>query len=599
MAIYYEIKKNGPYSAELLNSGNYRQFMHSNQTNSFGYLKDNKSSAMETDTLEIIYWRKNSHVTSDITISALEQCETKADFSRLMNKNTGWDALILFSKKLNALIIVQNHTAFPDLYYYSGDHIFMISDDLHEIRANPFVKLDQINQKGVNQFLYFYYITKSESIVKQVKKLESAEMLVLDQLFLSKTTYWHPVAKNEKISFSEAVSRWSALIQNSVKKRLSNTIENALFLSGGIDSSLIAAIIREQDEKQPLLGLTTGIKKSKHDETAMARISAKKYQIDHQVDMIGSGVIKKLPQILWNSQEPYADRSILGMFNLGSFLPPTISSIFSGDGEGIGMQYSVKRWRTKKYQKMVPCFLRNTIMPKLPDLFQKAMNNKLISAIKKTTRYGHENVYHIFNDGGLFNPFEIGELTGNALDFMKDVANFDDLAFTDYDDLNFLQNIGLNTYCYSDYLKRSSVFQKIYDITVENPFLDKALIQFMFSVPHSIKYDKTEIKPLTRAVARQYLPKKIINGKKRGWYIPATQWLQTEYEPLTKQFVGHDLLERNIFDPIKLKQLLNSFFHQGNNGYKIMMLFFLETWFKVCWDQTISPDQELHLHNLG
>lgn len=571
-------------------------FNHQNNEKSMGLLiSSEKNDISILDHTEIIYWYNSSNLPSQLSNQIINNVRTISKLTEILKINRGWDFLIFYSRILKGLFIVQNHIAYPDVFYLNSKNYFIVTDTIELLFKLGLSTRFTINLQALHQYLYSYFISKTQCIFKEVEKIQPAQILKYSEDKLDRYFYWMPNFNKIKIDYPDAINKWDFLISNSVKSRINVSNDINLFLSGGIDSGLLTYYTKKYGENKIVNCYTTKIDYNQYDESKLAKVTAEYFGANHFYGKINRNIIENLPEIVWYCQEPYADRSMLGMYQIGQQYGHQINNIISGDAEGHGRQYAYKYWLSQKYRSSIPRILRYMI-PKIIDVLILINDNKYARELKTLSRFGHPDLLNIFKDGGTFNLFELEEITGITPDVFEVTSiNFlvKNFGFKLLSDIDKLTLIGIYLYCYSDYPKRLEVFNKRFDCTVDLPFLDKDILEFIVKVPEDIKYMKRDRKPLTRGVARRYLPLEIITAKKSGWYNPAVDWLFDHYELLIRKILVNDLGNRGILERRPIQNIVDGFFTKRTDGYKVWMLLVLEVWFKMFVDRSISKNDLL------
>jgi len=597
MFIYIECKNQQLFnrvSQISINSLRKELFNHSGFLQSKGILFSSNNSSYLSKNAELIYWQRNSELPGNLSNDLIAKVESEKDLIRILKCNQGWDSLIFYSRKLNGIYVVQNHIAYPDIFYINNHRYLIATDTLELIYKCGIADHFTVNQKALDQYLYQYFILKTQCVFKEVKKVQPAQMLTLSNNTIIKSFYWKLNFKKTHRNYTVAVNEWDNLISESIRKR-GKSIDNInLFLSGGIDSGLLTHYSKKHFPFKRINCYTTKLKDSRFDESTLATITANHLDVNHFKGSVKKNILEYLPEIVWYCQEPYADRSMLAMYQLGQQFD-NLKNIISGDAEGHGRQFAYQHWLSSGYRNTIPRLLRLQI-PRFADVLKSFSDNKHTRKLKSLSRFGHPDIRNIFYDGGTFNLFEIEKLSGFKPDINDVIGTSiinDVFCHNSLSDVDWLIIIGIYSYCYSDYPKRLEVFQKRFNCGVELPFLDKSILQYIISIPDYIKFQKNDRKPLTRGVAKKYLPDEVVFAKKSGWYIPAVDWLFYYYGSLVRRYLINDLGNRGIFDRKILKDMVEKFLTNRSNGYKIWMLLVLELWFKMFIDRSISKNDFL------
>jgi len=361
------------------------------------------------------------------------------------------------------------------------------------------------------------------------------------------------------------------LLIEAIEKRLISDVPLGIFLSSGIDSSLIAAILAKKLNKK-IESFSIGFKEASHDESHMANAISKYLGIKNYTKIFSAkdllGLIEKIPFI---TENPFCDYSILSTYLLSGFAKEKIKVALSGDG-GDEIFGGYKKYSALLYS----LFIKKLNMPKLN------LRRKGITRIARNFLEGLNYPYYqrgIFWDSP-FKPYELPMLLKHCanISYAQDLDNL----LTSKDKLNNFIFWDINYRLQNSFLLKIDRTSMLNSLEVRCPYLDKKLISFCLNIDSRHKASFFKGKILLRNIISKYLPKKLINPKKIGFGIPLKIWLRTDLRKFTIELLKQSkLAQADILNQKAIDFYLNSHINNKEDLHnRIWALITLESWFR-------------------
>jgi asparagine synthase (glutamine-hydrolysing) len=438
----------------------------------------------------------------------------------------------------------------------------VFASGLKALRLHPGVDRG-INPAALGQFLSLNYVLTNESMLSGVYKLPAAHFLVVERARpLALTSYWD-LARHfrEKRSFrseAEAAEELDGLLLDSVRLRLVSDVPLGAFLSGGIDSSIVAADMRRLCGSGRLRTFTMGFGEASYDEMPAARATATHLGTDHTERLADPDIARSLPDIVGEVDEPFADTSIVPTYHLARFAREHVTVCLSGDGsDEIFAGYATYMAdRLRRLTSWVPGPVTRGLLHLLDRVLPASFDKVSFDYRLKQFLRGHglpADRAHvswrlISPDGakrGLLRPeWRRPPILSDPFDVMR--AHFAEVAGAHY--LDQAMYVDLKTWLVDDILVKVDQASMAHGLEVRPPFLDHRLVEFAASLPVEWKFKGWRQKHLLKASQRPHLPAAILDRRKQGFNAPVSHWLNGALEGIGRAATSSPAM-REWFDP--------------------------------------------------
>ncbi len=511
----------------------------------------------------------------------------------LLQKLDGIFSFALFDKQKNILILAKDRISVKPLYYYHDNNYFLFGSSLKRLsKLDAFSK--SINLAALSNYFTYGYIMQPNTIYKNCFKVKSGHFITFDTLQKSfkEEKYWDlgshydtPKQKITEVAFKEKAAQ---LLKHSIKKRLPQEGEYAASLSGGYDSSTIAALLQEISPKK-IKTFTIGFE----DESINEAPEAKKIAIHLGTEHIehyfsASDALNIVPKLSEVYDEPFYDNGSIPTTLLASIAKEhDISTIFAGDGgdEVFATADDIERFDSilsfpQPLRDGIYTFL-NTFNPSAIPYLKDNKNIptkyfKFINIIKAKNIPEMVKVKMI-----LFHPFEISTLLQSSDIHYTSV--FDNIYFGPYAQ-SVDQVIGsyFKTFMTDgELIKTTQAFSKQH-IAIREPYLDLDLINFMAHVPSDIKIKNGIKKNLLKQIAYDYIPKELLDRPKKGFSVPFSAWMKNELKALMMETLSPKNLQKDgILNPEYVTTIKNNFLNgKEEYKYKLWSILLYQLWYE-------------------
>jgi asparagine synthase (glutamine-hydrolysing) len=518
---------------------------------------------------------------------------------RCVEKLRGMFAFAIWNRTKKELFIARDRLGVKPLYYVHDEkgNLFFGSE-IKTILEAAAVK-PELNYNALPDQFANHGTSKDETLFVGVKRLLPGHTMFWADGKLSIKKYWdisfEPKHNSERRavatrqSDSEYIEEWRDLFKHSVKLRLMADVPLGMFLSGGIDSSAIAAVMSTMVD-EPIKTFSVGFAEREANEFEFARIVAKKYKTDHhEITITPEQFFAELPKLIWHEDEPIGFDSSIPLYFVSKLAQEHVKVVLTGEGSdeimaGYGRYAKAVQLLNygKKYESATPKFLRSaikmganavggkltrTFLTRENDIenmfldnfaiFGKAMQTNLFSAETKS-RIGEQNPYRYQNDW---------------------------LNQTDAKDiLDKLLYVDSKTYLHELLMKQDQMSMAA-SIESRVPFLDHKLVEFTAKMPVNMKLRGTTTKFLLKEAMRGILPDEILYRPKMGFPVPLARWLRNEFKQYVDEYVlSERTLNRGIFDADFVRELVAKHNNGEDHANRLFRLINFEIWYRVFID---------------
>ena len=474
---------------------------------------------------------------------------------KAVNKFNGMFAIGIYDKRIGQLYLCRDRIGKKPLYYWCDGNNIVFASELKPIMKSPgFVPI--MNKKVIGKFLFYQYIPEPQTIFENVYKVCPGEIVSFSRGIIKKDKYWNINGVTKNIKYEDAKSQLKEMLLESCKMRMVADVPVGVFLSGGIDSSLVAALT--QSIKGNIKTFSIGFNEERFNEAKYAKDIAAHLGTEHKELYLDESsmfeFVEDLPQYY---DEPFADSSQIATMAVSKLSREDVTVAISGDGGdelfcGYNSYLDVLTNKKRIQQALFVKKILDTTGLKNSRTFRKLLPNNLNMFI---------DTYH----KELGTVFWIGfyeQLLSNILD--KEVytnLNFDRIAYTDNEILNQML-LDQTTYLPGDILCKVDRASMRYSQEVRSPLLDYRIIEFANSLPFEYKYKDIQ-KRILKDLVYDYIPKELLERPKRGFAVPVEKWLKNKLKDKVKTYSEINRLKKQeIFAPDAMNTFINNYFDE-------------------------------------
>lgn len=446
----------------------------------------------------------------------------------------------------------------------------------------------EIDAGAIDQYLTYQYVPHPHTIFKGIHKLPPGHLAVYENNQFDVRPYWQPDLNHEiQITAGQATEQLRALMDESVRLRMRSDVPLGAFLSGGVDSSLIVALMQRASDR-PIKTFSIGFTIASYDETMYARQVADCLGTDHHEWVVTPEAVEILPKLVWNYDEPFADSSAIPTWYVSRMTRENVTVALSGDGgDELFAGYPRYRaiWLSSLLDGVGP--LRSIVAAPLWQRLPGARQKSLLRRAKRFSESLAKSPQRRYLEWiAIFNEARRGAVYADA--FLESIPGTDPFGFLQRawsragqrDHVTAASLADLTTYLPCDLMTKVDIASMAHSLEVRQPFLDYRLVEFAASLPSALKFRRGRGKRLLKRAFGDLLPAQIWTRPKMGFGVPVDHWFRDELRDMTRDvLLDQTARQRGIFRPEAVEQLIDE--HQSrkfDHAYRLWALLFLELW---------------------
>lgn len=487
----------------------------------------------------------------------------------------GMFAIALWDTRKKKLILARDRFGEKPLYYGVFDGKLIYASEVKAILAHPSVKRE-LDLDALRHYLSYDYVPAPRSIYKGISKLPAAHVLVVENGVVRTRRYWEMSWSPERDfnaetqrrggSLGEKADELRNLLSDAVRMRLVSDVPLGILLSGGIDSSTVAAFAVEHSQTR-VKTFSIGFEEDSFDESKYARKVAKHLDTEHYEDKLSATTAGDLIGDIgkW-LDEPMSDGSLIPTFLLAQFVRKHVTVALGGDGgdelfAGYPMYHAHKI--AAKYRQ-IPAFLRNGLIAPIVNVLPVSTKN--MSFDYKAKRFVRAaNLDAVERHHSWFGSFSRDEqlrlLTNDVLSASDgDIYRGPREMLAECDaatEIERMQFLDIKHYLAEDILTKVDRAAMAVSLETRAPFLDPRVGQFAASIPLGYKLRGSHGKYILKKSLEGMLPQEILHRKKKGFGIPIAEWLKGRLNPLMHDLLAPERLkDQGLFDPAYVQTLV-------------------------------------------
>jgi asparagine synthase (glutamine-hydrolysing) len=506
----------------------------------------------------------------------------------------GMFAFALWDRRRRRLLVARDHRGQKPLYYTWDRNGFVCASEIKALLATDPARR-QLNLAALDQYLGLRLVEAPLSMFEGIHKLPPAHLLILEQGRQPELRrYWQPAALPKFEGGEESLTdELESRIEDSLRLHMVSDVPVGAFLSGGLDSGLLVAMLAKRLGAQRLPTFTVGLEYRQFDEAPAARQVASLYGTDHREQQVVPQLTRLLPDVLWALDEP-ADPLSLCMWLLAEFAARHVKVVLGGDG-GDELFGGYDRYYGNLYAEqysVVPAAVRRAILAPAVALlpargWYKSVGHQLrwlheLSRHDGSARYAASLTYFYFDAEHrrqLFAP-ELRE-TVARLDAEATIRNV--YEQTEGDCLDRMLEADARVRLPNHPAMITDRMTMAHGLEVRSPFMDHKLVEFAMRLPSSLKVRGMTLRHIQRRLAARYLPQEIIERPKQGFASAMPYMLRTAYDDLSRAFLRDShLVAAGILDGGAIGALIDAHAaRQADHGQRLWLLLNAELWYRM------------------
>ena len=499
----------------------------------------------------------------------------------LVDKLRGEFALAVYDRPQRRLLLARDRLGIKPLHYFTDGSVFLFASEIKALLRHPAVRRE-INPDALNEYLTWNYVPEPLSIYKNIAKVPPGHRLVLENGKIRIERYWELRYDIDTTSSPEQLAeRLLAELSEAVRIRLVSDTPIGAFLSGGIDSSAVVALMAKHAGR--IKTFSIDFEDAQYSETEYARLVAQKYDTDHEEFTVKADASAIIDDVLSYFDEPFGDSSALPTFVVSKMARSRVKVVQSGDGgDETFAGYERYVWETNRSRyARIPAFIRAGIFRPVSRMLPEWMYGKnYLNHISLDNDARYVNTMCAFTNTAkphLYTPEFAAKLTsvdcsGRFMDLFR--------ARSSSDYLTRLQYVDTNTYLPGDCLVKTDRMANANSLEVRVPFLDHKVVELAATIPADLKLRNGITKYILKQSMKELLPEKILTRGKMGFAVPIPKWFSGDWADDVRQMLFEPrTLQRGYFNEAHVRRIWNE--HQRgrrNHRTALWVLWVLEKW---------------------
>lgn len=517
---------------------------------------------------------------SDELVSAGHQFKTHSDTEVIVHAWEEWGekcverfrgmfAFAIWDRNKKSLFLARDRLGKKPLHYalLSNGHL-IFGSELKALYKHPLLQRD-VDPTAVEEYFAFGYVAEPKTIFTGVKKLSPAHVLTIIQGkgLPEPKEYWDiPFKVVGKLSEKDAVEQLVEKFRETVKCRMLAEVPLGAFLSGGVDSSAVVAMMAGISETS-VNTCSISFPDPKYNEAEFAEMVAKRYHTNHRTEMVNPDDFELIDKLAGIYDEPYADSSAIPTYRVCELARKHVTVVLSGDGADeyfSGYRRHRCHMNEEQVRARLPYFIRKPVFgflgkvyPKLDWAPQFLRGKATFQALARDSVAAYAYSVSIMDENmraNLFSKSFKQSLNGyNAVDVFRRHA-----AKGPSEPLSQIQYLDLKTYLVGDIHTKVDRASMANSLEVRAPFLDHELIEWVSGLAPSLKLNGQKSKYILKKAMEPYLPNDVLYRQKMGFSIPLAEWFRGPLKQKVRDsLLGEPMADSGIFDMKYVKKLVD------------------------------------------
>lgn len=500
-----------------------------------------------------------------------------------VSRFNGMFAIALWDRGAGKLYLIRDRLGVKPIYYYRKNGAFAFASELKPILAFPYFE-KELDSDALLQYLVFQYVPHPKAIFRNTWKLAPGHVLTVSQDgSVEDRSYWDlgsAMARTDTLRYKseqELLDELEELLIRSVRYRMISDVPLGAFLSGGIDSSLIVAIMQKLN-REPVHTFSIGFVDSDFDEAPYAKGMARHLGTQHQELYVGPRQVSELlPRVTNYYDEPFADTVTIPTMLLSELARSEVTVALSGDG-GDELFGGYTRYQTMGRAESllrIPGALRagGSILSRVPSRFIR--NHSFWLRPLTNLEDFYLELMSTWNREALRELTGVSDVDLSESVFHKTFAGAGKRAAPEQAWL-----VDIKTYLVDCILTKLDRASMAVSLEAREPFLDYRLVEFAVALPMRWKIRNRTQKYILRKLLRRFLPLELFDRPKHGFNMPLSRWLREELREMSDTYLDANFLaKQGIFDPRTVRRVVSEHFAGTHDHYsKLYSLTIFQQW---------------------
>jgi asparagine synthase (glutamine-hydrolysing) len=517
---------------------------------------------------------------------------------RIFSRLRGMFALAIWDRRSRRLVLARDRIGKKPLYYAATADAFLFGSEIKALLAWPGLPREP-DLSTIDRYLTWGYVPAPHTAFEGIRKLAAAHYLVVEAgvdgfVEPELVRYWRlpePRTVRRRRGIADLRRELVGQLEDAVRLRMVSDVPLGAFLSGGVDSSAVVAMMARIGGGA-IKTFSIGFSARQYDETYYARMVAQRYATEHQEFVVEPDAVTVLPRLVWHYGEPFADPSAIPTYYISEMARRKVTVALNGDG-GDECFFGYNRYRAMHLVSRldrIPQWSRTgleRLLALAPSSVQRRFKVPRIRGVLQAPeeqpgqRYAPTIVaFTDYDKDDSYSELMRAQRRGSAIDLLEPY-------FTEADTLTAAANwADLHTYLPDDLMVKVDVASMAHGLESRSPLLDHALMEWAAEIPEEVRMARGVTKALFKSAMEPYLPAELLYRPKKGFSPPVDQWLRNDLKELAYDtLLSQSSTERGLFRREYVLRLLDE--HSGlvhDHHPRLWVLLMLELWFRMWID---------------
>ncbi|PWK06292.1 asparagine synthase (glutamine-hydrolyzing) [Tumebacillus permanentifrigoris] len=505
----------------------------------------------------------------------------------------GMFSFAIYDSKNRHVMVARDHFGIKPCYYTETDDAILWGSEIKSLLEHPGVRRE-VNPESFWNYLTFQYAPDPLTMFKGIHKLPAAHYMVIkDGKIRAMERYWDLKFEEEQRPLSYYVEGTREIVRNSVQAHMNSDVPRGAFLSSGVDSSTIVALLKEMEQVKTF---TVGFEGAGgQSELAYARETAKILGTEHRdVTITAQQYLEALPKLMFHQDEPIADPSAIGLYFVSELASQFITVVLSGEGadEVFGGYTIYREPLSLKMFDYLPLSVRRSLGSMASMLPEGLKGRSFMMRGSKTLQERFVGNAFIFGEQMKEEFVRLNPETMNLRRYLDITQPHYDRA-SNYDPVTQMQYIDFHTWLPGDILMKADKMTMANSLELRVPFLDKEVFEFASKIPMEYRLMNGTTKYVLREAVKDILPREVAERPKLGFPIPTRQWLRNEHYNWARELIDSS----NVDHLINKKFVLNLLEEHKNgvrdNARKVWTVLMFLLWHQIYVERSVQIKPEV------
>ena len=506
--------------------------------------------------------------------------------SDCITKLRGMFAIALYDAKRNSILLARDRLGKKPLYYAVRDGRLYFGSEIKAMLAVA-PELAVVDLEGVLQFFYFGYIPDPQSAFRDIRKLPPGHLAEYKNGQIQVREYWDVPAYgvDDPGSDEACLQEMERRLAEAVRIRLISDVPLGALLSGGVDSSIVVALMA-RESSAPVKTFSIGFRKADFNETEYAGLVARRFGTDHHQLIVDPDITDTLNHLTGMMEEPFGDSSMIPTYCVSKLARQHVTVALSGDGGDelfAGYDRYIVNWRRRRYD-FVPGWAgkiyRNHLYPRLPSTVKgKKLSWNITLSSRDRYLDGVSFLPALHRERSLFSDDFVASARQWTDPFRRFERYYDEAPATDQ--LSRLMYLDTKTYLTADILTKVDRMSMATSLEMRCPILDHKFVEWVAGLPVKYKFrDGTRKFLLKKLAERLGIPSELLHRRKQGFSLPLVHWMRNELkDELLPILLEPRTLQRGYFKAEAIRGVLDEHFSgRRDHAGVLWMLLVFELW---------------------